>query len=125
MRNSIATAPPNSFVAIADNIQTATLPDFDGPLGVAFTATCIFFGCRAEVDGDTIFTLDLEHRLNTVGRPILEHVIETPGRKVCIWTVELHKLLEQEVPTSRTRVRVWGNHPVSSSEVIIGLAEAD
>jgi hypothetical protein len=125
MKNSVTTAPPNSFIAIADNIQTAELPDFEPPLGVAVTATCIFLGCRSEVDGDTTFTMDLEHRLSTVGRPLLDHVIETSGRKVCVWTVELDKLLEQPVTSSRTRIRVWGNHPVAPSEITIGLSEAE
>jgi hypothetical protein len=125
MKNSITIAPPNSFIAIAGNIQTAQLPDFEPPLGIAVTATCIFLGCRSEVDGDTAFTMDLEHRLKTVGRPVLDHVLETPGQKVCVWTVELDELLEQPVTTNRTRIRVWANHPVAPSEITIGLSEAE
>lgn len=127
MTSSIKYAPPNLFVAIADNIRSSELPDYPTESGMAATETCIFVGCESAIDphDDVSFTIGLDHRLNTSGRPIFEKIIETPNRKVCVWTTEFEKILEEKVPTERTRVRIWGNRPKYPDEIIIGVSEAD
>jgi hypothetical protein len=128
MTSSIKISLRHPFVAIADTLSVAKLPD-DWPTesGNATTSTCILFGCEsADPDDDDIrFTIGLEHHLHTNGRPILDHVLETPQGRVGIWTTEFRKLLEQKVPTTRTRVRIWGNRLKDPDDVVIGLSEAD
>ena len=49
--------------------------------------------------------------------------LDTPRRKVAVWTVEWKKLLETRVPTTRTRIRVWINHPTEPDDVYVGVGE--
>jgi hypothetical protein len=128
MPSSIKISLRHPLIAIADTLSAAELPDaWPTESGIATTSTCILLGCDpADPDDDDIrFTIGLEHHLRPVGRPMLDQVMETPNGRVGIWTTEFRKILEQQVPTTRTRVRIWGNRAKDPDDVMIGLSEAD
>jgi hypothetical protein len=70
-------------------------------------------------DGETEVVLG--RPLNTKRRPAFDGFLETPGRKVVVWTNEWDKVLETSVPTARTRIRIWTNHPTEPDDVHIGV----
>lgn len=125
MTASIKTAPPNSFVLIADIVTEKGIPDFPTESRIASTTSCIAAGCETEGDGETRFTIGSEHHVNPIGRPVFDGVVKTPNKKITVWTVELDKLLEVPVSGTRTRVRIWGNRPKFPDDVVIGLSEPD
>jgi hypothetical protein len=111
MTSSIVTEPPNNFVAITEDVDTAELPaTFPTKSWIAATSSCIYAGCNS-ADGDVTIVIGPERQL--VSRELLllhDGVLETPHGKVGVWTTEWKQILKEEVPTRRTRVRIWGNH---------------
>jgi hypothetical protein len=73
------------------------------------------------LDGETKITLGPPPK--TKDRPAFDGFLDTPRRKVGVWTVEWEKLLETSVPTTRTRIRVWTNHPTEPDDVHVGVGE--
>jgi hypothetical protein len=72
-------------------------------------------------DGETKITLG--QALETKDRPALDGFLDTPRLTVAVWTVEWQRLLEMKVPTTRTRIRIWTNHPTEPNEVYVGAGE--
>ena len=73
------------------------------------------------LDGETKVTLGYPRRND--GRPAFDGYLDTPHRTVAVWTVEWVKLLETNVPTTRTRIRVWTNHPIEPADIYVGVGE--
>lgn len=122
MSQNISIAPPYSLLLIADNPTAAMVPQ-EMPVGshIASTDSCISIGCLMYQDGETEVTLG--RPLNTNRRPAFDGFLETPGRKVAVWTIEWDKVLETTVPTARTRIRIWTNHPTEPDDVHIGVGD--
>jgi hypothetical protein len=74
-----------------------------------------------EQDGPTEFVLGQAYEVDPGSRPAFDGQLETPNRAVVVSTVERDSLLGDGVPTKRTRVRVWVNHPTEPDKVIVGL----
>jgi hypothetical protein len=121
MIQSISIAPANSIVGIADG-PTADVPQgFDPGKGVAATLSCITVICLPEVDGPTKISLGPSSKAGS--NPEFSGFLDTPNHMGAVWTVEWQKLLEARVPTSRTKIRIWTNHPTEPDEVFIGLGD--
>lgn len=122
MTSSVTIAPPNSIVVIAEDLATTAFPErFERGQGFASTPSCIGIACYPDMDGTTNITLGPPPNVN--GRPAFAGFLETPHHRVAVWTIEWLKLLEARVPASRTRIRIWTNHPTCPSEVFIGIGE--
>ena len=74
-----------------------------------------------EQDGETEIVLGLMHEINPGSRPAFDGMLETPSRAVVVSTVEEEVLLEAIVSSTRTRVRIWVNHPTEPDKVLVGL----
>ena len=115
MSGKIRIAPPYSLLFIADE-PTDMIPR---EYPISATRFCITFSCLMFQDGET--EVALGRPLNTNRRPAFDGFLETPNRKVVVWTNEWDKVLETSVPTSRTRIRIWTNHPTEPDDVHIGV----
>ena len=85
---------------------------------IGSTPSCIAVGCLMYQDGETKVTLGHQHRND--GRPAFDGYLDTPHRKVAVWTIEWDMVLETSVPTTRTRIRVWTNHPTEPDDIGVG-----
>jgi hypothetical protein len=121
MTSTITIAPPNSLIAIAEARTRACPERFEPGQGIASTASCIAVGCYPEQDGETSITLGPAPKANN--HPAFAGFLDTPNHRVAVWTIEWKKLLEAKVPTSRTKIRIWTNHPTDPTEVFIGIGE--
>jgi hypothetical protein len=74
-----------------------------------------------EQDGPTEFVLGPTREVDPGDRPAFDGQLETPNCAVVVSTVERELLLSENVPTKRTRVRIWVNHPTEPDKVIVGL----
>ena len=72
-------------------------------------------------DGETRITLG--NPTKTSYRPAFDGFLDTPDCTVAVWTVPWEKMLEAKVPTTRTRLRIWTNHPSEPDDVYIGVGE--
>ena len=122
MTSSITIRPPNSIVTISDTLEE--LPDPESfRRGEVFPSTpsCIVVSCESEQDGPTHIAIGPGPKES--GNPAFSGFLDTPNRKVAVWTIELEKVLEESVPTSRTRIRIWTNRPTCPTEVFIAIGE--
>ena len=120
MTNAITIAPPNSLVLVTE-APTTTSPSTMGGSSIASTRSCIAVSCLMFQDGETRITLG--QPLKTDDRPAFDGFLDTPHRKIAVWTVEWEKLLETRVPTIRTKIRIWTNHRTEPDDVYIGVGE--
>jgi hypothetical protein len=113
-------APPYSLIFIADP-DGGTAPECSPPAPYWATSTCIAVGCLMFQDGDTEVSLGKAHEVNPAGRPIFDNLLETPSLKVNVETAERELILQTDVPTVSTRVRIWTNELVEPDKIVIGL----
>ena len=69
----------------------------------------------------TKVTLGPDRAVDTGRVAAFDGILETPNRAVVVSTVESEIVLELPVPNTRTRVRIWVNHPTEPDDVAIGL----
>lgn len=122
----IQTAPPNSLIAISD-ADGGDVPDpnaFSLETQIISTDSCIMVACFPEIDGETEIVLGPATEVAQPSKPALDQNLKTPARKVVISTVVWKKLLEADVTSVRTRVRVWTNSARWPDQIIVGLGDA-
>jgi len=73
------------------------------------------------MDGETEIILGPIIEVNPNAQPAFDGILETPKFSVVVSTVERETILSSSVPSTRTRVRIWVNHPTEPDKVQIGL----
>lgn len=116
---TVRSFPENSIVFISDGYGGKSPPHMYGAL-VSFNETCISVGCYPSDDGATEFSLGKAAELKAEGEVVFDGTIETPTRSLMISTVSGEILLSQAVLETRTRVRIWVNHPKWPDQIMIG-----
>jgi hypothetical protein len=121
MSESTRIAPPNSLLLIAAAPTDMVPQEMTVGPNIGATRCCITVGCLMYQDGET--EVALGRPLNTNRRPAFDGFLDTPSRKVAVWTIEWDKVLATSVPTTRTRIRIWTNHPTEPDDVHIGVGD--
>jgi len=116
---SMRSSPINSIVFISADVRSKPPEHVYGAL-IGYNETCVSVGCYPSDDGETEFFLGRSDEFATEGEIVFDGTIETPTGSLMISTVDGEVLLEQAVPSTRTRVRVRVNHPKWPDQVIIG-----
>lgn len=73
------------------------------------------------MDGTTRFTLT-DEPIESAGEPLFDDFLETPSCNVSIFSSHNEVILEVPVQRTRTRVRIWTNHPSEPDDVLISVA---
>jgi hypothetical protein len=120
MSNSITIAVPNAIILISD-LGGGTTPDLMRGTLVASTPSCIAVGCMSDCNGETEVTLGLVKDVGSGEISVFEGELMTPNHEVAVRTILDERILQAHVLRSRTRVRIWVNHPSEPNKVIIGL----
>lgn len=113
-------APPNSLLFISDP-NGGIGPEFIRGRLILSTPSCISVGCRMFADGETLVLLGSATEVDPGDPPAFDGMLDTPNRAVVISTVERETVLAMPVPSSRTRVRIWVDHPTEPDKVIVGV----
>ncbi|SRR5579871_1403510 len=106
------------FIFGSDSKDT---PEIKKGSSIWSTPTCIAVGCTPDVDGETKITIGASRQVGLEEIPAFDGELETPSRMVGVEVVPRKRVLEQPVPGSRTRVRIWVNHPIEPDNIVIGL----
>jgi hypothetical protein len=109
MKVQIRIAAPNSVVLVMDP-SIGEIPETMGGASIAATLSCIAVGTLSALDGETLISLSDELRDAPEEEPAFDGTVETPERRVSVCSVMNRSLLECEVTTDTTRVRIWTNH---------------
>lgn len=120
---TIKLAPPNSLIFVS-GLDGGVMPDPEDiaqVAGIVATESCIAVCCLAEMDGVTEFTMGPACEVGSNSKPAFDGTLATPSRAVVVSTVEWRRLMEADVPTDETRLRIWTNRRSEPDRVIIGL----
>lgn len=123
MAQTIKIAPPNSLIFVSD-AQGGSIPDPDKiarEAGITATHSCIAVCCLAEMDGKTEITIGLADEVDPGKKPEFDGTLATPTRTIVVSTAESEMVLEANVPTVQTRMRIWTNRPKEPERVIVGI----
>lgn len=120
MLNVIKVSPPNSLLFVSGPGGGETPHITRGPR-IWTTPTCIAVGCLAFMDGETEVSIGKAEEVDPGGLPAFDGFLETPNRSIIVSTVDRSPILDATVSNSRTRVRIWTNHPQEPDRIRIGL----
>ena len=109
----------NPVVFISD-INGGQLPENITDEMVQYSATCIFVRCMGSVDGEVELTLGPAQEVALREAPEFDGSIDTPSRRMMISGPDSEPIVQAETPDTRTRVRIWRNHPVWPDKVVVG-----
>lgn len=98
--------------------------DVDIPLhmdrkGVLSSADCINIPALYWNDGDTSVTLGPESEIVETRKPDFDGVLNTPNLEIILFDANEPRFAGVRVPSTRTRVRVWIDHPTEPENVTI------
>jgi hypothetical protein len=123
MAQTIKTAPPNSLIFVTD-AQGGSVPDpnkIAREAGITATSSCVVVCCLAEMDGKTEITMGPTGEVNPGQEPDFDGKLATPTGTVVISTTERETLLEANVRTLQTQIRIWTNRAREPDRVIVGI----
>ena len=120
MQTSAVIRPLNSLLLISDS-QGGQIPEWVKEKLILSTPSCISVACYPEQDGPTTVKLGPLWQVERDEQPAFSGYLETPNRAVVVLTVDEQTVLNAKVPNTRTRVRIWINHPQWPDKVTIGL----
>lgn len=120
MHSSVRIRPINSILFISDPNGGSEPEPVRGRMILA-TRSCISFRCYPEQDGPTEVVLGDVREVDPGGQPAFDGDMETPSRGIIISTVDLKTVLQQDLPDTRTRIRIWLSHPQWPEKVVVGV----
>ena len=110
----------NSLLVIRDE-NSRDFPDIDRTGVVWSSPSCILVGCMPDCDGETHVTIGHANEIRQDGKLIFDSRLETPSRSIIIHGVVEERILQIDVPTSETRVRIWTNGLRFTDQATIGV----
>jgi len=123
MAQTTKVSPPNSLIFVTD-AQGGSAPDPDKiarEAGITAIDSCIVVCCLAEMDGRTEITMGPTGEVNPGKEPDFDGKLATPTRTVVVSTAERETILEANVRTLQTQIRIWTNRPREPDKVIVGI----
>lgn len=108
----------NGVIFISD-IGGGQLPDRMTDDMIQYSSTCIFVRCMGAIDGEVELTLGPAQEVAAGEAPQFDGVVDTPNRRLMIYGPTAEPIVQADVPNSRTRIRVWRNHPVWPDKVVV------
>ncbi|MBM3529055.1 MAG: hypothetical protein FJX62_13280 [Alphaproteobacteria bacterium] len=120
MQRSTKISPPNSIVFVED-LKGGEPPNPIWGATILATPSCISVACYPEQDGPTEIALGNVPDVDPGFEPEFDGYLETPSRIVVVSTVDQKVVLDVPAPASKSRLRIWRNHPKWPTKVNIGL----
>jgi hypothetical protein len=118
--DSISVEVPNAILFVRDpSFWDFPEPEREG--AVWANSRGISVGCRPDCDGPTDITIGAASAVGRTDHLQYDGELETPTRQVPVAIVPGDTILEQNVPNTKTRVRVWTDGRPDAVTVTIGL----
>jgi hypothetical protein len=116
---STTVRPINSLLFISDG-HRGDVPIIENREPVVSNRSCVSFICFPEQDGPTRVARGATAEIDPGGMPVFNGEIETPTRRLIIWTVDDQTILEAAVPNARTHLRIWMDDLRWPERVVVG-----
>jgi hypothetical protein len=121
VRLSKTFAPPHALVFLAAP-ECKKLPDWKpSSLLVEATDECLMIACQSFIEGETEFVLGDAEEVGPLAILAWDGLLSVPSKRLWLHTSELETVLEADIPSNRTWVSVWVDHPTSPARVSIGI----
>ena len=88
---------------------------------IAASPVCVNIPCLYWNDGDTTVSLGPSSKVDPGRNPDFEGYLRTPDRSVRLFDANDPDIMHMSVASTRTRVRIWTNHPNEPDDIQIGL----
>ena len=75
--------------------------------------------CYPDIDGPTELTFGNGDEVRADGRPICERVLNTPGQRIAVETVEGDGIFDISTTGTQTLIRIWANRDWLPDKVTI------
>ena len=115
---AILTTPPNSVVLVMDG-SVGQIPETMGSRAVSATESCVALGCRSAHDGPTQIQLGLGSNFQTSDQLVFQGELATPTGKLSVFSIMHDELLSAIVPSDKTSIRIFANHPAEPDRIAI------
>lgn len=117
-RLSIAPEYVSFYVAGRRNVA---IPMPRGRKGVHSSKDCIFIPALYWYDGDTHVAFGPLSKVKEARKPDFDGVLNTPNKELILFDANEPQYAVAQVPSTKTGIRVWIDHPTEPENVTIGL----
>jgi len=69
--------------------------------------------------GDTVVTFGSFDELKETSEPAFDSILDTPHKRLIVFGATVSEYLSTTVPSIKTRIRIWLDHPIEPSNVTI------
>lgn len=112
-----AVVASNALLLVTEPSAVGRLPEaLLRALGGA-ASSCLAFGALSSHGGAARVSLCDRARDDVLGAPVFEAVLDTPGRRLAVYTVRVEAILDLPVEADRTRVRIWARDPQAPADI--------
>jgi hypothetical protein len=87
--------------------------------GIFVSDDCVNIPAYYWSDGDTNVTLGPYSEIVEARKPDCDTILNTPNREIILFDANEPQYAILQVPSAKTRIRVWMDHPVEPSNVTI------
>ncbi|WP_421872458.1 hypothetical protein [Pararhizobium sp.] len=115
-RMSIAPEYVSFYVAGRRNVRIPTHMDRRGVLS---SKDCILIPAHYWSDGDTDVTFGPVSEITETRNPDFDGILNTPNNEIILFDANNPQFAISRVPSAKTRIRVWMDHPIEPSTVVI------
>lgn len=91
--------------------------------GIVASGECLNIPCLYWNDGDTTVTLGYAAEVPETRPADFDGILKTPDKTLVLFDANMPEIMRMSLPSRKTRVRVWINHPTEPDEVIIALGD--
>lgn len=113
---SIAPEYVSFYVAGRRNVRIPTHMDRRGVLS---SKDCILIPAYYWSDGDTDVTFGPVSEITEARNPDFDGILNTPNNEIILFDANNPQFAISRVPSAKTRIRVWMDHPIEPENVII------
>ncbi len=115
-RMSIAPEYVSFYVAGRRNVRIPTHMDRRGVLS---SKDCILILAYYWSDGDTDVTFGPVSEITEARNPDFDGILNTPNNEIILFYANNPQFAISRVSSAKTRIRVWMDHPIEPSTVVI------
>jgi hypothetical protein len=121
---TVIASPPNCLILVQDSEGGDTPMPIQGR-GFASNDSCVVVGTTADLDEETEISIGYCEKFAAEGMPNFEGRLKTPSKKITVETVYIEVLLEINVLSQETFLRIWTNHPTEPSIIKICVTSSE
>ncbi|MCJ8054537.1 hypothetical protein GB928_010240 [Shinella curvata] len=113
---SIAPEYVSFYVAGRRNVD---IPVHMNRQGIFVSEDCVNIPAYYWSDGDTHVTLGPYSEIAEARKPDSDTILNTPNQELILFDANEPQYAVAHVPSTKTRIRVWVDHPIEPSNVVI------